>query len=58
MSIQCKFASHAEADKNNWFSRRHRDSEAHRAAQQLRRDHKAAQFQALQERLKRQEKAA
>ena len=58
MSTACKFATAAEARKANWFSRRHRDSDAHRAASKARSDRKAAQFQATQERVEKQDTAA
>jgi hypothetical protein len=58
MSTECKFASAAEARKANWFSRRHRDGEAHRAASKTRQERKTAQFQATQERVAKQDAVA
>lgn len=36
MSIPSAFASHADAHKAGWFSRRHQTNEAHRANQDAR----------------------
>jgi hypothetical protein len=58
MSTPCKFATAAEAHKANWFSRRHRDSEAHEASSTARKDRQTAQFQATEERVEKQNAAA
>lgn len=58
MSTSCKYATAAEAHKANWFSRRHQTSGPHHDASQAREDQVTAQFQATQERIKRQDEAA
>ena len=54
MSTVPRFAAAAEARKSNWFSRRHQTSGPHQDARKMRENRKMAQFQATEERIKRQ----
>jgi hypothetical protein len=45
VSVECKFASAAEARKANYFSRRHRTAEEHQTARQTYKDRKTEQLQ-------------
>lgn len=49
MSVTQRFASHADAVKAGWFSRRHENSDAHRAAQDTWRERQAVKAELVHE---------